>query len=230
MVGAESLLRWHYPELGDVAPADFIPVTEETGLTHGIGQWVFERACASLARWLYTGVPFRGHLSVNVSPWQFARQDFADRVHQSLLAHELDPRYMVLELTESALLYDPEGSINKLLALRAYGFKVSLDDFGTGYSSFAYLKDLPLDIIKIDKAFVDELSTAHEHPLAESLIAIGRYRQLDIIAEGVELPPQREMLIGLGCDKFQGHLFSRPLPEKDFLEWVAQNADKQVQM
>ena len=221
MVGAEALLRWHHPELGEISPAIFIPVAEETGLIHGIGSWVLEQACSKLAQWLRDGIEFNGHLSVNVCPWQFARPDFVDQVRRTLATHEIDVRHLTLELTETALLYDIKETIEKLQALRALGLTVALDDFGTGYSSLAYLKDLPLDLIKIDKAFVNEISTGSEHRLLESIIAISGYMRLGVIAEGVESTTQRDVLIGLGCKHFQGYLFSRPLPENNFLEWIS---------
>lgn len=223
MTGAETLLRWHHPELGDISPDTFIPVAEETGLIQSIGGWVFEQACALRIHWLHTGVPFNGYLSINVSAWQFAHPDFVDQVRSILSTYQIDSHLLMLELTETALLYDLEETIAKLKALRSLGLRVALDDFGTGYSSLAYLKDLPLDLIKIDRAFVSELTATTEHSLVESIIAIGQHMQLGIIAEGVESEMQLDILSKLGCENFQGYFFSRPLPEKDFLEWVAGN-------
>ena len=220
VIGAEVLLRWHHPVLGNVPPSAFIPVAEETGLIHTIGAWVFDRACWQLGNWLRDGVSFTGHLAVNVSPWQFSRPDFVDQVRQTLTRHRIDPGRMVLELTETALLYDLENTIEKLKTLRTIGLGVSLDDFGTGYSSLAYLKDLPLDQIKIDQAFVSELIDTEEHPLVESMIAIGRHMKLTVIAEGVETGKQHDILTKLGCERFQGYFFSTPLPEQGFLAWL----------
>jgi diguanylate cyclase (GGDEF)-like protein/PAS domain S-box-containing protein len=223
MVGAEALLRWHHPELGDIPPATFIPVAEETGLIQSIGGWVLEQACVQLARWLHSGEPFVGHLSINVCPWQFAHPDYVQLVRRTLDNHQVDAHHLMLELTETALLYDIKETADKLKALRSLGFKIALDDFGTGYSSLAYLKDLPLDLIKIDRAFVSELSVSAEHPLVESMIAIGQHMRLGVIAEGVESVIQRDTLIKLGCEMFQGYLFSHPLPEQQFLQWMAEN-------
>ncbi|MBI5041847.1 MAG: bifunctional diguanylate cyclase/phosphodiesterase, partial [Gammaproteobacteria bacterium] len=222
MFGAEALLRWRHPELGDIPPATFIPVAEETGLIHAIGRWVFDRACAQLSAWLEAGVPFVGHLSINVCPWQFARPDFVQIVSECIAQHQINPDLLMLELTETALLYDLEGTIRKLETLRALGLHVSLDDFGTGYSSLAYLKDLPLDQIKIDKAFVGELDRTREHTLVETMLAIGRHMRLEIVAEGVETDVQRDILLELGCAGFQGFLLCRPLPENEFLEWLSE--------
>jgi EAL domain-containing protein (putative c-di-GMP-specific phosphodiesterase class I) len=223
VAGAEVLLRWQHPERGNISPIDFIPVAEETGLIHAIGAWVFDRACWQLAQWRQNGVPFQGHLAVNFSPWQFSRPDFVAQVVQTLARHQVDPARMVLELTETALLYDLKNTISKLKELRALGLGVSLDDFGTGYASLAYLKDLPLDQLKIDQAFVKELAESEAHPLVESMIAIGHHMQLAVIAEGVETGTQRDILTRLGCRHFQGFLYSTPLPEQDFLAWLARN-------
>jgi diguanylate cyclase (GGDEF)-like protein len=219
-IGAEALLRWHHPELGDVPPATFIPIAEETGLIHAIGRWVFDQACERFTAWRRAGAPFAGCLSINMAPWQFARPDFVEQVRYTLKKYSIDPGSLMLELTETALLYDLEEAVEKLAALRALGLKVALDDFGTGYSSLAYLRDLPLDQIKIDRAFVSELGGAVEHPLVESMIAIGQHMKLTVVAEGVETEAQRNALVKLGCESFQGYLFCRPIPEKDFLRWL----------
>jgi EAL domain-containing protein (putative c-di-GMP-specific phosphodiesterase class I) len=181
---------------------------------------VLERACERFAAWLRAGVVFQGHLSINVSPWQFAREDFVQQVTRVVESSQLPPERLMLELTESALLYDLEGTIQKLHALRALGLSVALDDFGTGYSSLAYLRDLPIDVLKIDKAFVLELDDATDHPLVESMIAIGRHMRMGVVAEGVETQLQHNMLVKLGCENFQGYLFAKPLPETDFLKWL----------
>ena len=219
-LGAEVLLRWHHPEFGEIPPSAFIPVAEDTGLIHSIGAWVFHQACASLTRWLHKGLPFHGHLSINVCPWQFARPDFVSDVREALQTHNVDPQRLMLELTETALLYDLNEAIEKLKALRHLGLRIALDDFGTGYSSLAYLRDLPLDQLKIDKDFVSELSSTVEHPLVGSMIAIGKHMKLAVVAEGVETETQRDQLTKLGCEHFQGFLFCHPLPEAGFLAWL----------
>ncbi|MGH8581259.1 MAG: EAL domain-containing protein [Gammaproteobacteria bacterium] len=217
--GAEALLRWRHPELGVVSSSKFIPVAEETGLIHTIGEWVLRQACERLAAWSRAGTGLAGYLTINVSPWQFARRDFVQSIRALIAEQGIDPARLVLELTESALLYDVHETIEKLAALRSGGLKVSLDDFGTGYSSLAYLKDLPLDILKIDKAFVDELETEQKYPIVDTIITLGRHMNLMVIAEGVETTAQRDLLVNLGCNGFQGYLFCRPLPEDEFLRW-----------
>ncbi len=218
--GAEVLLRWHHPELGEIPPMDYIPVAEDTGLIHTIGTWIFEQACTTLTRWMHDDVPFQGYLSINVSPWQFARPDFVSKLQEIFQKYNIDAHRLMLELTETALLYDLRETIEKLKALRLLGLRIALDDFGTGYSSLAYLRDLPIDQLKIDKNFIRELTTTAEHPLVESMIAIGRHMKLTVVAEGVETESQRDKLTKMGCDHFQGFLFCRPLPEQDFLAWL----------
>ena len=221
-VGAEALLRWHHPEMGDIPPGTFIPVAEETGLIHPIGRWVLDQACKSLSSWLQNGISFTGHLSINVCPWQFIRPDFVSQVRECIDKHHIEPSHLMLEITETALLYDLETTREKLRTLRSLGLRISLDDFGTGYSSLAYLKDLPLDQIKIDRTFISELDNTQKHPLVETMISIGRHMRLDVVAEGVETEFQHEILLQLGCVNFQGYLFSRPLPEKNFLDWISE--------
>ncbi|MGH8547170.1 MAG: EAL domain-containing protein [Methylococcales bacterium] len=227
--GAETLLRWRHPELGVVSPSRFIPVAEETGLIHSIGEWVLRRACDRLAAWSRADTRFSGHLTVNLSPWQFARPDIVQSIRGLIAEQGVNPERLVLEVTESALLYDVHETIEKFTALRSAGFKVSLDDFGTGYSSLAYLKDLPLDILKIDKAFVDVVGTGQKYPVVDTIITLGRNMNLTVIAEGVETAAQLDLLVNSGCDGFQGYLFCRPLPEDEFLRWLLANTPMPIQ-
>ena len=219
-VGAEALLRWNSRELGPVSPAELLPVAERTGVIHVIGDWVLDEACRSLAKWARDGVPFAGVVAVNVSPWQFTRADFVDRVSTAVAHHGIDPRRITLEILESALLQDLRESVGKLEALRAKGFAISLDDFGTGYSSLAYLQTLPLDEFKIDRMFVAPLEE-NAGALVRSMITVGRHLELGIVAEGVETATQRDRLLEMGCERFQGYLFCRPLPEAEWLAWLA---------
>ena len=222
--GAEALLRWNHPEFGNVSPTVFVPLAEEVGAIHEIGRWVLDRACGQLSQWLADGVPFCGHLSINVCPAQFSHVDFVEQVRDTLSRFALESRYITLELTETALLQDIPGTIVKLEALRSMGIQVALDDFGTGYSSLAYLKDLPLDWLKIDRAFINELGDQSKQCLAETIVAIGQLMDLKTIAEGVETDEQHRTLVGYGCPYFQGYLFGRPLPEAEFRTWAIDNA------
>lgn len=223
-VGAEVLLRWLHPQEGMIPPSRFIPVAEETGLILKLGDWVLEQSLQYLKRWESEGLAFPGRLSVNISAWQFAQQHFVENLRELLLQHGVAPQLITLELTETALLSDINEAKHKLADLRKLGFKVSLDDFGTGYSSLAYLRVLPLDGFKIDKAFVDEVRAGEAQPLIESMIAIGRHMGLDVVAEGVETPAQQQQLAVMGCEFFQGYLFAKPMPADAFIAWYQQAA------
>lgn len=217
--GAEALVRWIDPELGFVSPALFIPIAEESGLIHQLGAWVNQRCFERLKSWLDEGV-FPGHLSINVSAWQFALSNFAEEFISQVKKHQLPPEQICIELTESGLLTDIEDTIVKLNRLREFGLSVALDDFGTGYSSLAYLRDLPIDVLKIDKAFIDELEQHERSPLTESMIAIGHNMNINVVAEGVETEHQVERLHQLECDYYQGYFYARPMKEADFLQWL----------
>jgi diguanylate cyclase (GGDEF)-like protein len=220
MVGVEALLRWCYPKMGNIPPSLFIPVAEESGLIHAVGTWVLDQACDRLTRWMRAGVSDLGELSVNVSPWQFTRPDFVQQVAHIFAKRGADPRRLTLEITETALLYDLGETIEKLNALREMGLRIALDDFGTGYSSLAHLKSLPFDELKIDRSFVGDLATGTDRALVQSIIAIGQHMKIRVIAEGVESSMQRDLLVEMGCECFQGYLFCQPLAEHDFLHWI----------
>jgi diguanylate cyclase (GGDEF)-like protein len=221
LLGAEALLRWRHPELGDVPPDVFIPVAEETGLIHALGTWVITRACAHIQAWRSKGVNFGGCLAVNVSPWQIAHPQFVEHIQAIVVTAGIDPQWLTLELTESALLNDFEAALATLHALSNIGFRLAMDDFGTGYSSLAYLQQLPLDELKIDRSFVSALQPSVPDPLAGFIVDIGRRLGMATIAEGVETEQQRARLGAMGCDTLQGYLICRPLPEAEFLHWLA---------
>ncbi len=224
MTGAEALARWQHPSLGMVAPADFIPIAEDTGLILPIGTWVLQTACTLLARW--GAHPATGQLTmaVNVSAIQFHRPDFVEAVMAVLDQTGANPARLKLELTESLLIKDLAGTIAKMERLRAIGVGFSLDDFGTGYSSLSSLHRLPLDQLKIDQSFVrDALQAQHGAVIARTILALGRALDLAVLAEGVETAEQHAFIIGAGCRAYQGYLFSRPLPEAaldDFIDRV----------
>ncbi|WP_417345927.1 EAL domain-containing protein [Ferrimonas sp.] len=225
LVGVEALLRWNRADGRPISPAIFIPIAEETGLILKLGAWVFTAAFKQAAQWQSLGCcPKR--ISINVSAWQFAQSDFVEQLMEQLEQTAIDPGRFVLELTESALLQDVPETISKLQLIRQAGFLVSLDDFGTGYSSLAYLKDLPLDELKIDKSFVDELTRGTSQPLLESMIAIGQHMHLGVIAEGIETEQQRVQLEQMGCHIFQGFLYGRPMSAKKLQQWMADAPSK----
>lgn len=217
VVGAEALLRWHHPELGMVSPAEFIPLAERSGLILPIGRWVLDSACSQLAVWQQLPAMSELVLAVNVSAVQFRQAEFVSGVVSALEHHRVEPGRLKLELTESMLASDLNDMVQKMGQLKGCGVGLSLDDFGTGYSSLGYLRRLPLDQIKIDASFVREILTnAHDAAIARTVVALARDLELEVIAEGVETELQREFLLSLGCENFQGYLFSPPLPLAKF--------------
>jgi len=213
LAGAEVLLRWHQPQRGNVSPAVFIPVAEESTLILAIGRWVIEQACALQARWLAAGCSLP--LAVNVSPRQFREPSFADDLVAITRAHGVPPSLLTLEITEGVLL--DEAIAQRLQPLAALGFRFSIDDFGTGYSSLMYLKKMPVHELKIDRAFVRDLNTDPEdEAIVMAMLAIARSFRLQVVAEGVETAEQAEFLHANGCNLMQGYLFGRPVPVSEF--------------
>jgi EAL domain-containing protein (putative c-di-GMP-specific phosphodiesterase class I) len=217
LIGAESLVRWQHPERGMVAPMEFIPLAEDTGLILAIGRWVLENACRLLSAWSASPDMARLTLAVNVSARQFCQPNFVEQVLALVEDTGAPPGKLKLELTESLLLENAEDTIAKMIALKARGVGFSLDDFGTGYSSLSYLKRLPLDQLKIDQSFVRNiLSDANDAAIASTVVALGKSLGLAVMAEGVESEGQRGFLAANGCHHFQGYLFSHPLPLEGF--------------
>jgi diguanylate cyclase (GGDEF)-like protein len=209
VVGAEALLRWEHPTRGPISPAEFIPIAERAGLIVPIGKWVVEQSIRSAARWQARG-PQR--VSVNVSALQIRSPEFVDHVRQALETHQLDPSLVVLEITETMLVEEIESASDNLAPLRALGVLIAIDDFGTGYCSLSYLQQFPVDIVKIDRQFIDELD---DHPrsmsLAKMILQLTSGLEVTSIAEGIERPGQLRALQELGCDIGQGFLLSGPL-------------------
>ncbi|MDP1998557.1 MAG: EAL domain-containing protein [Rhodoferax sp.] len=221
MIGVEALVRWRHPQRGLVSPAEFIPIAEASGLILPLGRWVLETACKQLAAW--SGQPEMSHLTmaVNVSARQFRLDEFVREVLDICNANGANPQRLKLELTESVLVDNVEDIVFKMNALRTNGVGFSIDDFGTGYSSLSYLKRLPLDQLKIDKSFIrDILSDLDDAAIARMVVALAASLGLSVIAEGVETEAQREFLAKLGCDNYQGYLFSRPLPIEELEVFV----------
>ncbi|TVP87684.1 MAG: EAL domain-containing protein [Pseudomonadaceae bacterium] len=222
-VGAEVLLRWQHPERGMVSPADFIPLTEETGLIVPIGEWVLEQACQTLASWGQNTATAELCLAVNISVVQFRRGDLVRHLLQTLQKTGANPQRLKLEITESLLANNLDEVVGKMRTLRQQGISFSIDDFGTGYSSLAYLKQLPINQLKIDQRFVrDLLTNSNDQAIAEAIITLAKAMQLDVIAEGVETEAQREKLLQLGCRHYQGYLFGRPAPLDEFRHALSQ--------
>jgi diguanylate cyclase (GGDEF)-like protein/PAS domain S-box-containing protein len=217
ITGAEALIRWQDTAQTMVRPADFIPLAEETGLILPLGKWVLETACAQLVKW--AAQPELAHLSisVNVSVRQFRQADFVGHVLETLNHTGANPEKLKLELTESLLALDVADIMQKMTALKQVGVVFALDDFGTGFSSLYYLKQLPLDQLKIDRSFVrDILIDVNDAAIAKMIIALAESMGLDVVAEGVENEAQREFLALQGCHDYQGYLFSRPVPIEQF--------------
>lgn len=223
VTGAEVLVRWQHPKRGMVSPIDFIPLAEETGLILPLGKWVLETACTQLAQWASQPEMADLTLAVNVSAHQFRQPDFVDQVLGVLAATGANPKKLKLELTESLLVHNMEDVTEKMFSLKASGVSFSLDDFGTGYSSLAYLKLLPLDQLKIDRSFVqDVLINADDAAIARTIVALADNLRLGVIAEGVETVAQRDFLAASGCHAYQGFFFSRPVPLDAFETLVKQ--------
>ena len=217
ITGAEVLLRWLHGERGLVAPNEFIPLTEETGLIIPIGQWVLETACRQLAAWGRSDATAHLSIAVNISVRQFRQADFVGHVLGALRDSGADARRLKLELTESLLMEDVEEIIGKMTALKRHGVCFSLDDFGTGYSSLSYLKRLPLDQLKIDQSFVRDVTVdANDAAIASTIVALAHHMGLDVIAEGVETAAQADFLVLIGCCAFQGFLYGQPVPLAQF--------------
>ena len=221
ITGAEALLRWPLAH-GQVGPDTFIPVAEETGLIGPLGLWVIEQVCEQLAAWARHPLTANLNIAINVSTRQFRHPDFAEQVIAAIRRWSVVPRLLQLEITESLLADRVETTRAKMLALKKLGVTFSLDDFGTGYSSLAYLKHLPLDVLKIDKAFVaDVLSDPHDAAISSAIVGLAHSLQLRVVAEGVETPAQFECLTQLGCDLFQGYLMAPALPLEEFERLLA---------
>ncbi|HYL19996.1 MAG TPA: EAL domain-containing protein [Burkholderiales bacterium] len=213
VVGMEALLRWHHPERGLLSPATFIDVAEESGLIDPIGQWVLRSACQRAKAWLDAGYPAL-KVAVNISPRQLIHpKEFSRSISRILNATGLDPRFLELEMTESLLVQNAEENIAVLRKLGQDGVRIAVDDFGTGYSSLSYLRQLPIDTLKIDRSFVRDIETDPEDlEIIKAIIAMAHSLKLQVTAEGVETRGQLEALARLGCDEYQGYLFSKPLP------------------
>ena len=217
VIGAEALLRWQHPDLGMVPPLDFIPIAEETGLIYPIGKYVMRTACAQLARWRDRSPQRSLSLAVNVSPHQFRHADFVPCVTEAVRDFGVPADALIIEITEGTMLDGIDLVIARMRDLKALGVAVSVDDFGTGYSSLYYLKNLPLDEIKIDQSYIrDLLEDANDAAIVESIIAIARNLKLRTVAEGVETAAQADILRAMGCSVHQGYHYSRPLPLDEF--------------
>jgi diguanylate cyclase (GGDEF)-like protein len=215
IAGLEALIRWQDPDSGLVPPIQFIPLLEETGMILEVGHWAMFQALYDFGKWLSRGLnPPR--IAVNVSPIQLRQKNFSDVVHDALMRHPESSRGLDLEITESLIMEDIEGNIDRLRAVRNMGVKIAIDDFGTGYSSLSYLARLPVDALKIDRSFIITMAQSAENmAIVSTIISLAHALKLKVIAEGVDAEDQKSTLVTLGCDELQGYLFSRPVAAAD---------------
>ena len=221
IVGVEALLRWRHPDLGLLPPSRFIPLAEETGLIVPIGKWVIETACAQNMAWQRQGLPAL-RIAVNLSPRQFADPGLLGDIDAALDNSGMAPELLELEITESMVMQNVERAMRVLKAIKGLGVMLAIDDFGTGYSSMSLLKKFPIDVLKIDRSFVRDISTnSEDQAIADAIIALGRALELTIVAEGVETAEQEAFLRAHDCDQIQGYLISKPVPANEFAAFMA---------
>ncbi|MCG7911295.1 MAG: EAL domain-containing protein [Candidatus Thiodiazotropha taylori] len=224
--GAEALVRWRHPQLGEIPPEQFIPIAEETGQIRGIGEWVLSQACKTAQEWQSQGLDV-GRMAVNLSGIQLMSDDFLETVKSILLKTGLPTELLELEVTENILMRDSEKSINTLDQLQSMGINIAIDDFGTGYSSLAQLTTLPVDKLKIDRSFVTTVCQDQQSAeISRTIIALGRTLNKVVIAEGIEYSDQQDFLRQEGCDEGQGFLFSRPMTGRQFIEFAENNGQQ----
>jgi diguanylate cyclase (GGDEF)-like protein len=227
LAGFEALVRWNHPRRGLVAPADFIPVAEETGLIVPIGQWVLNEACAQVRQWQIDSPSHRSlSLSVNLSARQVAQPDLLQRIKDALETSKLNPHCLKLEITESVVMENAEAAAQMFKQLRSLGVQLSIDDFGTGYSSLSYLHRFPLNYLKIDRSFVMRLTTDNDNAIVRTISTLARNLGMEVIAEGIETEEQFQQLKMLGCEYGQGYLFSRPVSNDGVEHLLAQDSKR----
>ncbi|HWT53190.1 MAG TPA: EAL domain-containing protein [Rhodocyclaceae bacterium] len=220
VTGAEALLRWNHPDMGWIAPAEFIPVAERTGLIIAIGEQVLRQVCADGQRWLAAGLDF-GRLAVNVATPQIERSDLLGTVNRVLAESGLPARHLEIEITESVIMANAERTHQVLDEIQKLGISTAIDDFGTGYSSLAYLKELPIHSLKIDRAFIRDLpDNSTSATIARAIVSLGHNLGYRVIAEGIETEAQWSFLQAEGCDEGQGYLLARPMPAEQFESWI----------
>jgi diguanylate cyclase (GGDEF)-like protein/PAS domain S-box-containing protein len=218
--GVEALLRFQHPERGLLHPADFLSLAERNGLLHPLGEWVIEEACRQHREWQMQGLPLLT-ITVNVSAVQFNRPDFCESVERILLQQQMPPEYLELEITESLVMNDCEDSVAQMKRLKQLGIRIAVDDFGTGYSSLSYLHQLPIDVLKIDRSFIEKLQEPQGTlPIVEAIISLANSLHLEVVAEGIEHDFQRQLLRHLGAHRLQGYYYSQAMPGQRLPEFL----------
>lgn len=220
LIGAEALLRWEHPTLGEISPQEFVGIAENSGQMPALGRLVMQMAFA-----MHAALPpaQRFRLSVNVSPWQLFLVDFLDTVQSAVRESGVNPNWITIEITETAFIHDIPDAVTKFHALAAMGIRLSIDDFGTGYASLALLKTFPVHELKIDQSFIHDMAVAAQDRFVAALIALADAMHVEVIAEGVETEPQRQALDRMGCHTFQGYLVGRPMPAPELLSHFPQS-------
>jgi diguanylate cyclase (GGDEF)-like protein len=209
--GAEALIRWQHPQKGLISPLEFIPLAEKTGLILPLGEWIIKDVCRQLKEWQKDKIASKWVIAINISAKQFKQDDFLENLIKEIRKNEIKPQSIKLELTESLLVENIDEIMLKMKEIRDFGMKISLDDFGTGYSSLAYLKNLPIDQIKIDQVFVKNmLFDKRDEAIIRSILLLGKALKIEIIAEGIEKKEDYEFLKQIGCYFYQGYYFARP--------------------
>jgi len=220
-VSAEALLRWEHPWLGPISPAEFIPVMERNGLIHQVTRWVIDTVLSKLHSW---SLPESSKLSINLSPKDFEDQDIAELIRYACKLHRIDPRRLEVEITEGEWLRSNPNVLAQLTRIRELGMDVAIDDFGTGYSNFAYLHQIPANVVKLDKSMITDLERNTQHQkITRSIISLARELGYRTVAEGIESFKCLQMLYAFGCDEAQGYFFARPMLQERFLAWSGAN-------
>jgi diguanylate cyclase (GGDEF)-like protein/PAS domain S-box-containing protein len=224
--GMEALIRWQHPDNGLIAPADFIPLAEETGIIVSLGKWALRKACLQTRKWQQEGVNAL-RVSVNLSARQFQDEELVEMVGTVIRETAIEPGFLELEITETTVMRDIDRTIEILWQLRDLGILLSIDDFGTGYSSLNYLKRLPLDILKIDKSFVRDVTTdPNDKAIVEAIVSLSHHLKMKVVAEGVETEEQLDFLKKERCHEVQGYYIARPLPAEDFKDFIQRHTDR----
>jgi len=222
IAGIEGLIRWNHPKLGIVQPMEFIPVAEQNGMIIPIGEWALKEACLQNKRWHDLGLPTT-RIAVNLSTHQFCKEGIVEAIEDALEASGLSPQYLELEVTESSVMQKIDRAINTLGRFRELGVTIAIDDFGTGFSSLSYLKDLPIDLLKIDRSFLNSLQQdTKKQAIVSSIIELARRLDIRVIAEGVEDHEQIDFLRDEGCHEVQGYLISRPISANNIVSLYQQ--------
>lgn len=224
LIGAEALIRWIHPTRGIIPPSDFIPIAEETGVIIQISRWVLMHACVQNKLWQEKGLP-PINISVNVSARDFRDTDILETISEVIQHTELDPHYLDIELTESILIRNIDTAVKTLSKIKKMGVRISIDDFGTGYSSLSYLKRFPIDVVKIDRSFVNDITeNTDDSAIAGAVVAMSHAMNMRVVAEGIETQAQLDHLASIGCDEMQGFFISKPIPADEFEAFLRKHA------